>query len=121
MKLISLSTVGVVLAQTTTTMTSYTTTIATTTLASRADTQLFTLLDSLKLVFEKNRVEGRPHLEMRWTKITEKWHKRNEDMTRPHSKSSASCLFDGRSFDMTLTDLTDSCQVSFSNMDFDHM
>ena len=117
MKLISLSTVGVVLAQTTTTMTSYTTT----TLASSADTQLFTLFDSLKLVFEQNRVEGRPHLEMRWKKITEKWHKRNEDMTRPHSKNSASCVFDGRSFDMTITDPTDSCQVSFKNMDFDNM
>ena len=62
--------------------------------------------------FEQNRVRGRPHLAKKWKKITEKWYKRNENMTKNP------CVFDSRSFDMTISDPTDSCQVSFNNMEF---
>ena len=68
---------------------------------------LFELLKSLKLAFTNNRLKGRPHLEIKWTKITNKWFKRYTQMTE------AQCKFDGRNTDITISDTNNACQVSF--------
>lgn len=74
--------------------------------ASDVNTAPLTLMDNLEMVFEKNRVRGRPHLERKWMKITKKWYKRHQKMTQ------ASCIFENRSFEMNFSDPTDSCQVN---------
>ena len=100
---------------TTSTTTTTTSTASTTQATTSADTQLFTLLESLKLVFEQNRASGHPELERKWKNITQKWYKQNKKMTKLKNANSSLCIFDGRSFDMTISDTDDACQVSFNN------
>ena len=86
------------------------TTFTTTSITSAnnsGELSLFELLKSLKLAFTNNRLKGRPHLEIKWTKITNKWFKRYTQMT------AAQCKFDGRNIDITISDKNNTCQVSF--------
>lgn len=85
--------------------TTFTTTSITLT-KNLGELSLFELLKSLKLTFTNNRLKGRPHLEVKWTKITNKWFKRYTQMTE------AQCKFDGRTIDITISDTDNTCQVS---------
>ena len=90
-----------------TTMVETTFTTTSITLAKNwGELSLFELLKSLKLTFTNNRLKGRPHLEVKWTKITNKWFKRYTQMTE------AQCKFDGRNIDITISDTDNTCQVS---------
>ena len=93
---------------TTSTSTTMETSIATTITpaTSEVNTAPLSLMNNLEMVFENNRIRGRPHLEIKWLKLTKKWYKRHQKMTQ------ASCIFENRSFEMNFSDPTDSCQVN---------
>ena len=87
-------------------------TTTTTKAANSVERPLFTLLDSLKFVFKKNKTGGRPHLEKKWTAITKKWSNQYENLiSSGHAYGNDPCVFDGRTFDMTIN-TDDACQVS---------
>ena len=101
------------IARWTTTMGSTSTTLQlTTTTISSGETSLFGLLESLKLVFKNNKEGGRPHLERKWTAITQKWNDRYANLTTSGSAyGNDPCAFNGRTFDMTIN-TNNACRVS---------
>ena len=101
------------IARWTTTMGPTSTTLQlTTTAISSGETSLFGLLESLKLVFKNNKEGGRPHLERKWTAITQKWNDRYANLTVSGSAyGNDPCVFDGRTFDMTIN-TNNACRVS---------
>ena len=88
----------------------------TSTTATHTDKALFTLLDNLKIIFKQNKVKKRPNLEKKWKRITQKWYNRHAELTKAGDGYSTPCVFDGKSFDMTISDPTDSCRVSSNKL-----
>ena len=95
---------------------STTTSSETSSTATHTDKALFTLLDNLKIIFKQNKVKKRPNLEKKWKRITQKWYNRHAELTQAGDGYSTPCVFDGKSFDMIISDPSDSCRVSSNKL-----
>ena len=80
---------------------------------SRQDEVIGGLWENLRLAFQNSQPQGRPNLENKWMiNVIHKWHSRYYYLVNVGAAYGNSCVFDGRTFDMTISDTNNVCLVS---------